>query len=224
MDIAKKLSDELRETLQGDLIGVISYGEKSDKVSSLLLVLKAVSEENLAKMKAPIQEALKKKSIGIITLTKKELQQSADVFPIKFRTIQKYGTLLIGENPLDTLSIEVAHLRLRCEQELRNLSLRLRQTYLQRNLNSNEKINLLLSCADKFEQNLLILAELKEEKTDLDFTEAEKVLKKMDLNLSIINEIRNAFKNNITQKEQVDVLYHKFREMVDLGTNVVDQL
>mgnify|MGYP003691320711 FL=1 len=42
MDITKKLSDELSKDLKGDLVGVISYGEKSNKVSSLLLVLKVV--------------------------------------------------------------------------------------------------------------------------------------------------------------------------------------
>lgn len=224
MNPMKRLADELSNILKDQLLGAITYGDPNDSPLNLLIVLKVVTKENLSRMKAPIQTALKEKSIGIITMTKKELQQSADVFPIKFRMIQKNGVVLVGENSLVDLQIEDIHLRLRCEQELRNLSLRLRQSFLLRNLGSTPKMNLLGSCANKFEQNLIILAELKKGESDLKLDEVERILKTMNLNLSTIQEIRNAIENKLSDKKQVDDLYHKFREMVDLATNAVDQL
>jgi hypothetical protein len=46
--------------------------------------------------------------------------------------MQRHHKVLWGEDPFPKVAIPREHVRLRCEQELRNLSLRLRQSYIQR--------------------------------------------------------------------------------------------
>jgi hypothetical protein len=59
--------------------------------------------------------------------TPDEVRAAADVFPVRFLAIQREHEVLLGRSPLDGISIRRDHLRLRVEQELRNLSLRLRR-------------------------------------------------------------------------------------------------
>jgi NAD(P)-dependent dehydrogenase (short-subunit alcohol dehydrogenase family) len=63
-------------------------------------------------------------------LTADEVRHGADVFPTKFHDIAQHHVTLYGTSPFEGLKVSPAHLRLRLEQELRNLSLRLRRRYV----------------------------------------------------------------------------------------------
>jgi hypothetical protein len=67
-----------------------------------------------------------------MVLSESDLDRLASAFPIKFLDIQQSHRLLWGRDVFTGLRIGKEHLRLRCEQELQNLMLRLRQFYLQR--------------------------------------------------------------------------------------------
>jgi hypothetical protein len=67
-----------------------------------------------------------------MVLTEDDLRRSTDVFPTKFLDMQRHHRLLWGRDVLAELHVADAHLRLRCEQEMKNLLLRLRQFYLHR--------------------------------------------------------------------------------------------
>jgi len=58
-----------------------------------------------------------------------EVAKAADVFPVKFAHIKEFHILLAGTDPFVDLQVSDAHMRLRVEQELRNLSIRLRKRY-----------------------------------------------------------------------------------------------
>jgi hypothetical protein len=224
MDDLIKLSKKLQSVLGDELVAVFCYQVSSNSVTNLLIVLKSMNDKNLTLMKPAIQETSINSSFGVITLTKEELKQSADVFPIKFRTIQKHGRVLCGENCLEFLEIKDSHLRLRCEQELRNLSLRLRQSYLKRNLSSAQKIEFLFNCSIKLKQDLFILAEIKEGSRDLSESEILEVLNTLNLSLDQISEIQDAYKNSLLDEDKIENLFHKFREYVDKATCLIDQL
>ncbi|HNV71122.1 MAG TPA: hypothetical protein PKO06_15575, partial [Candidatus Ozemobacteraceae bacterium] len=53
-----------------------------------------------------------------------------DVFPIKFMGMQETHRVLFGEDILTRITIQPTHLRLRCEQEMKNILLRLRTLFL----------------------------------------------------------------------------------------------
>ena len=63
-------------------------------------------------------------------LTAVDLRSSADVFPVKFLMMQDSYQVLLGEDVLGSLRISQGNLRLRCEQQTKNLLLRLRRHYV----------------------------------------------------------------------------------------------
>ena len=63
-------------------------------------------------------------------MDKDEWFNSCDVYPIEYSDIKDRYKILYGENSIDCLTIEKKDLRLQCEQEVKSLLIRLRQTYL----------------------------------------------------------------------------------------------
>lgn len=137
----QQLSDELAEVLGADLDSIVLYGvfagtnelETEHDSVNLMLVVRSASFQTLDKMKAAIARAEQQIPLTTMTLTREELHASCDVFPIKFHEMQQNHDVLKGEDVLSGLEISDDHLRLRCEQQLKNLMLRLRASYLHRN-------------------------------------------------------------------------------------------
>lgn len=63
-------------------------------------------------------------------LTLEEVPRAADAFPTKFLDIKNHHVLLGGQDPFADLEVTQEQLRLRSEQELRNMLLRLRRRYI----------------------------------------------------------------------------------------------
>jgi len=132
----KQLCGELGQSLGPKLAGVLLYGgvargryrpEASDV--NLLILLTDVSAETLAAAAGPLRAAWRAVRVEPLVTTPDEIRQVAAVFPTKILDIQDRHIVLHGKDPLAGLSIEKHHLRLRTEQELRNLALRLRRRY-----------------------------------------------------------------------------------------------
>jgi hypothetical protein len=90
-------------------------------------------------------------------LSESDLHSSTDVFPIKFLDMQRHHCLLLGRDPFTNLTIARDHLRLRCEQEIKNLLLRLRQYYLLRSHRSDLIESLLANTISAFITSLSAL-------------------------------------------------------------------
>ena len=63
-------------------------------------------------------------------LTPSEVRRACDAFPTKFLDIKAHHILLAGEDPFLDLDVKRENVRLRVEQELRNLTLRLRRRWI----------------------------------------------------------------------------------------------
>ena len=100
---------------------------------NVLLVFRSVNLDILDQVAPLIRQGVLEFRLTAMLVTEADLRDSADVFPIKFQDMQRHHRVLWGEDPFPKVSIAREHVRLRCEQELRNLSLRLRQSYIQRN-------------------------------------------------------------------------------------------
>ena len=227
MDIREKLTDELANALGDALVSVIAYGPKEAKpgiIPSLLVVLVEVSRDNLALMRKPVADAIKKEAVGIMTLTENELNRSADVFPIKFRAIRRNGKTLRGKDLVQNMEICESPLRLRCEQELKNLSLRLRQRYLQGLRTAKQKVGALVSSVGSLRQDLAVLAELKEGKSDVTQQELSTIVKGWGLEFSLLEKIDNLTDEKKPDDIEVESTYHAFRDMVDQAADIADRL
>ena len=227
MTTREKLAKELENALGEELVSIAEYGPSSSEdgqVPSILVVLAAVSSDNLALMRKPIENAHKNDAVGIMTLTENELKRSADVFPIKFRAISQNGKTLHGKNLISDMEIVDSHLRLRCEQELKNLSLRLRQKYIQGARTADLKASLLTSASNTFRQNLVVLAELKEGKTNASREELANIAEGWELDLSPLEKVRKLTSDKKPDDSEAESTYHDFRDMVDHAADIADKL
>jgi hypothetical protein len=129
---------DLGSALGDGLVSVAVYGSiaKSGAAASdnhpvrVLLVLQDASTQHLSKISGLIQRAIKSFHAAPFVVSLHDLQTSTDIFPIKFLDMQTHHFLLSGRDVLSELEISTQHLRLRCEQELCNLMLRLRNVFL----------------------------------------------------------------------------------------------
>jgi predicted nucleotidyltransferase len=132
----RQLCDELGRAVGAKLAGVILYGgvargryRPGASDVNLLILLTDVSAETLAAAAAPLRAAWRAVRVEPLVLTPDELRRVAAVFPTKILDIQERHVVLYGQDPFAGLTIDKQHLRLRTEQELRNLALRLRRRY-----------------------------------------------------------------------------------------------
>jgi hypothetical protein len=122
---------DLQEALGEQLLAIVLYGglakgEYSPTGSdvNVMVVVREVTIETLDNVLLPVQRGIRDFGLAIMLLSDEDLRRSTDVFPTKFLDIQHHHQLLWGADVLEGLEISRDHLRLRCEQEIKNLSLR----------------------------------------------------------------------------------------------------
>lgn len=98
---------------------------------NLLVVLERIDVSTLKSMVNPVARG-RRHGIAPFIATEADLRSSADVFPVKFLAMQESYRVLFGSDVLADLKIAREHIRLRCEQEIKNVLLRLRRYYVMR--------------------------------------------------------------------------------------------
>jgi len=136
----KQRIDELVAALKkahGDeLSGVLVHGSaarggwREGRDVDLVVVLKKSSREALERAANALQGARWSARIEAMVLVESEIARAADVFPIFYDEIRRHHVLLHGHDPFSDLKIEPHHLRLRIEQELREVQIRLRRAVI----------------------------------------------------------------------------------------------
>jgi predicted nucleotidyltransferase len=124
------------ETDLGDgLVGIALFGSgarddfrpnRSDV--NLLVVVRELAPEVMRSLLEPVGRA-RRVGIAPVLLTETELAASTDIFPVKFLAMKQSHRRLVGRDVLGALPIGREHVRLRCEQELMELLLTLRDHY-----------------------------------------------------------------------------------------------
>ncbi|HZV01851.1 MAG TPA: nucleotidyltransferase domain-containing protein, partial [Planctomycetota bacterium] len=131
------LCAELERLAGPNLHGVILYGgvargrfTKGRSDVNVAVVLREASSASLAKIAPALRQAFRSMRVEPFLLTAEEVTRAADVFPTKLLDIRDHHVVLQGEDPFAGLEVEREHIRLRIEQELRNLALRLRRRFV----------------------------------------------------------------------------------------------
>lgn len=96
---------------------------------NLLIILDSADTKALKKL-IEIVTIGRSSGIAPLFLTNADLLKGAQVFPLKFLSIRESHKALYGDNPLVTIEIGKKPLRLRCQQEMLNLLMRLRRYYV----------------------------------------------------------------------------------------------
>ena len=104
---------------------------------------------------------VKSRKIALLTLSENDLVSSTDVFPIKFLNIKRNHKIYYGKDVMSSLEISKQNLRLRCEQEVKNLMLRLRQSYLSSGQNRNSLSVLIKRAYGSLLRDMSVIVEIK---------------------------------------------------------------
>jgi len=137
--VVEQIRSVVPRVLGEKMVSLVLYGplaassltvdEKVDSVN-VLIVLRSVDLETLSALSKALDNVRGKSQLSPMVMSVDEMQASTDVFPVTFMEMRRRYQLLAGEDVLAELPISHAHLRLRCEQELKNLLLRMQSVYL----------------------------------------------------------------------------------------------
>lgn len=128
--LARRLAETAGANLQCVLLfGGLAAGRYREGQSDLniAVILEDAGAAALTAIAGVLQQAHRALRVEPLVLSAAEVQHAADVFPTKFLQMQRQNVVLHGTDPFAGLTISREHLRLRVEQELRNLVLRLRR-------------------------------------------------------------------------------------------------
>ena len=158
--------NQLEKSIGSQFVSGVLYGKLArnidktrDMSANFMVVLEEISTASLDAVGAALRAS--KLQIELLTLSEEDLRSSTDVFPIKFLDIKRTHVICHGKDVLSELEISKDNLRLRCEQEIKNLMLRLRLNYVSRKQNSKSIASLLSRIYLSLIRNLGVLVELK---------------------------------------------------------------
>jgi len=133
VELLTRIKSKLEQTQAANLLSLISHQpevHEQDKSLKhhLLIVLATADLAHFEKLADALQDD--SGQIDVMVLSQDELNASTDVFPVTFLEMRRRYEVLAGQDVLANLRIDRDHLRLRCEQELRNMLLRMQRQFI----------------------------------------------------------------------------------------------
>ncbi len=133
----EELCADLRDAAGAELRSVIVHGSaargdwrEGESDVDVVVVLASSSRALLERMGEPLTIARAAARVEAMLLVESEIARAADVFPLLYDDLRRHHVVLLGPDPFADLVIEPRHLRLRVEQELRDLAIRLRRAVI----------------------------------------------------------------------------------------------
>jgi len=224
-------TSNLEKDLGDSLVSVVLYGglvknqmiRETDRVK-IMVVVKSVKISSLNKVGDALSSTKRAKQIQLLTLTPADLSSSTDVFPIKFLDMQQDYEILHGEDLVKDLEVGRDHLRIRCEQEVKNLMLKLRSMYLRSRKDSKVLQKVLLKAYYSFLQSGDALAELKTGKVYRKENEILDGIESIGLDSALMKKIQALrTSESAPDQETLHDLYEQFMEMIVQAAEIADQ-
>ena len=228
----QSLADSLKSNLNGTLKSVVLYGgltkndlvKDSDRVN-LMVVLTEISASNLDKVGDALQASSRTQQVHPLVLSEADLKSSTDVFPIKFLDMKQDYDVLVGDDLVKDLEIGRDNLRLRCEQEIKNLMLKLRRMYM--NSRNDEKAlkGSLLKGYYSFLQSGDALAELKTGKVYRKESEVVDAIGSIGLDADLMKKIVAVRSDgSLGDAAQIKKTFEDFMAMIEKAAKMADEL
>lgn len=153
--ITNLLVENLKDTFNEKLSSVILYGSCAtdncdNKFSDInvIVLIENLNANDLKNSHKIINKWIKTKNPIPLFMDKEEWFNSTDVYPIEYSDIKERYRILYGEDIVATVTVDINNLRLQCELEVKNLLIKLRQTYLASSSN-NRAIEALIKNSSK---------------------------------------------------------------------------
>lgn len=134
--------ENIKKELGSNLLLV---GEYSRRKRNYVIVLETLNYTILQGVKPYIEKFYKKTGIYPLLLTKREVLNGVDVFPLDFLNLKNTVTVLYGEDVFKNLKVDKKHVRHSLEFEVRSKLMNLRRVILQ--IHSKKEIELVLKNA-----------------------------------------------------------------------------
>jgi len=133
----EELAKTLETQLGKNLVSLLAFGSAArgawDSARSdvdLVLVVKDPSTKELLSIANTLTVARTALRFEAVILQEDEIHRAADVFPLFYDDIRSCHVLLAGKDAFANLEISDAHRRVRIEQELREVQIRLRRVVI----------------------------------------------------------------------------------------------
>jgi hypothetical protein len=125
------------------------FDSRHSKVN-VLVICRSLDGDVLQRVAAAIPATRKAPHFEPLFMTKAQIVNSLDVFPIEWLEMQERHLLLEGENVLQGLEVPRTYLRLQLEHELRGKHIQLRQALLLHSREPAELVRLLAAAASSY--------------------------------------------------------------------------
>ena len=226
------LCDQLRESLGDNLLSLALYGgaAKAEHIAetsdvNVVILLDKVTVKALDSIVPIIQAGVRDFRLTAMLMSESDLRRSTEVFPVKFLDMQRHHRILWGKDPFSNLTVSRDRLRLRCAQEITNLSLRLRQFYVQRSHRPELLESTLTRAISSFLAGLNTLVELRTGQSASDKSSIIEAVAEIGLDAQPLREVfalkRGELKPN---PEELKHLYDLFMMTVEQALALVDKL
>lgn len=167
--IDEQLNDFVRAAqtaLGDDLLSMVLFGSAAEGRQrptsdvNVLLLLKQFDRARVDQLREPLRLAHATIRLAPMFILRDELEPATRAFAVKFREIKRRHVLLHGTDPFATIEVSRTSSVLRVRQELLNLTLRLRQTYVLRSLREEQVVFAIADAAGPLRAAAATLIEL----------------------------------------------------------------
>ncbi len=189
---------------------------------NLLVVLERIDLPILKSVLDPVARG-RRHGIAPFFITEADLRSSADVFPVTFLAMQESYRVLLGSDVLGEMKIAREHIRLRCEQEIKNVLLRLRRYYV---MGGGRKLTQMMSSMIVgFLETLRVVVSL----TQKNLPSREEVVnvaaKMFEFDAEILRNVSDLRDRGTSlPRKEAEQLYDKFMATVNRVAQITDQM
>lgn len=176
---ASQLAEEFKNVLGGDLrsvvlFGSVARGESIPGVSdvNVMILVESISASQLAEASGPAQQWVRSGNTPPYLFSWDEWSGMGDTFAIEIADMHDAREVIHGPDPVQDKPMEMAHLRLHAEQEIRETLLQLRLRLLLTAGNERDVGNLLVSGLPSCSAYMRTVLRLQGESPPLDSGEA----------------------------------------------------
>jgi len=120
------LIEDLTKIYGENIISIVHYG----KNSNLLVIFDKLEAADIKKASPAIKKWVKTKNPLPIIMSENEWMSSADIYPVEYAEIKHSYKILYGKDIVEQINVLKSDLRLKCEYEIKNLLVRIREIYL----------------------------------------------------------------------------------------------
>ena len=189
---------------------------------NLLVVLERIDVPILRSALGPVARG-RRHSIAPFFITEADLRSSADVFPVTFLAMQESYRVLHGSDVLGELKIAREHIRLRCEQEIKNVLLRLRRHYI---MGGGRKLTQMMSfMVGGFLETLRVVVSLTQKDLPAREEGVNVAAERFEFDAEVlrnVSHLRN--RGTALPRREAEQLYDQFMAVVDTVAQAVDQM